>query len=416
MPKTEHSRLTLLERLFELTPMAVDVVLSQSSDLIGEATGAEKVDAFLYEVGTDTLVAVGTSRTPLGKLQRSLGLHRLPVANADPVARVFSTGEIYHSGHTDQDPTQPRGVIERLRLRSMAGVPLHVNGQRRGVLTLASARPDAFSDDDVTLLKMVAAWVGSLVHRSELMDAFATQASAQSRRAAAEELITILAHDLRNLLNPIATRLAVVRERARSAQREDDVADAGRALAALGRISELMGDLLDVSRLEQGALAVQYESFDIVELVRRSAQTLSLAEVSIEAHSYVDTLAILADRRRLTQALENVLSNATKHSPRGAPVHVELRPTELPEGAAVKLTIIDRGPGIPADLLPRIFDRYVSGGGTGFGLGLYLARAIIEAHGGKIAVPSSGPKGTRCEIILPLTAAQPKSAPPGTIS
>ncbi|HKP59498.1 MAG TPA: GAF domain-containing sensor histidine kinase [Polyangiales bacterium] len=400
----ERRVLDLLERLFALEPAPVDVVLSQSADHIADALQCEKVDVFLLDEATQTLVAVGTSRTELAQLQKSLGLHRLPLANMDPMAHVFEASEVYRHGHIDQDARQPRGIVEQMGVRSMVAVPFDVGGVRRGVLSSASRRPDAFSDEDLTLSRMVAAWIGSLAHRAELMFVFAAQASDRTRRATAEELVTVLAHDLRNLLNPLGARLALILERAKADRRVPDVSDCERCLTNVEHLGALMTDLLDVARIEQGLLSLSCQAFDLVLLVRECAGAIARPDVEVLVSSYAEPLAVVADRGRLSQAIQNVLSNAVKHSPRGAPVHVELQQTVHGGEPAVRVTVLDRGPGIPADVLPRIFERYVrAGADAGLGLGLYLARTTLAAHGGTIEVTSADARGTRCELVMPCT-------------
>ncbi|HTU63508.1 MAG TPA: GAF domain-containing protein, partial [Polyangiales bacterium] len=166
MPQSERSMLTLLERLFEIPPSALDVVLSRSADNIAEATRCEKVDVFLHEPDSHCLVAIGTAHTELAQLQKSLGLDRLPIANGDPVAVVYETGVPYCTGAVQDDPTQPSGVVHGMGARSMLAVPIEVGAERRGVLALTTREPNAFGEDDVSLLRIVGAWVGNLVHRS----------------------------------------------------------------------------------------------------------------------------------------------------------------------------------------------------------------------------------------------------------
>lgn len=406
MDTLERRVLDLLERFFTLAPTPMDVVLSQSADHICQALGCEKVDVFLRDERTQTLVAVGASHTELGQLQVSLGLHRLPLANADPMARVFQTGEIYHHAHCDQDATQPRGVIEHLGVRSMIAVPFEVGGERRGVLSLAWRAAEAYSEEDLALVRLLAVWIGNLTHRAELMDAVAVQASERTRRAAAEEIITVLAHDLRNLLNPVTIRLALLLERAHEEGRAQDVKDCERSLSGLERINTIMSDLLDVARIDQGMLALSFQTFDLVQLVRDTALTLARPDVEVSVITAKDRLNVTADRNRVAQALDNVLSNAIKHSPRHNIVHIELG-TTLHEGRmAAQIAVIDQGPGIAPELMPRIFERYVRGGSAaGLGLGLYLAQATLAAHGGCISMSCAGAQGTRCELILPMTRA-----------
>ncbi|HTU62800.1 MAG TPA: GAF domain-containing protein, partial [Polyangiales bacterium] len=255
--RPEQRLLSILEQLFAIEPAMLDLVLGKCADLVASATACEKVDAFLYEPRAETLVAVGTSHTPLAALQRKVGLNRLAVANRDPMSSVFLTGECYLTGRADLDSSQPRGVIETLGVRSMAAAPIEVAGTRRGVLSLASPRLDAFDAEDLALVRIVAVWIGSLVHRAELLEAAAESASADGRRAAADELLTVLAHDVRNLLQPIHARMTLLRDRAEEEGRSRDVQDAGRALAGLGRLNAIVSDLLDVARLDAGMLALK---------------------------------------------------------------------------------------------------------------------------------------------------------------
>jgi len=298
-------------------------------------------------------------------------------------------------------------VIHSMGARSMVAVRIEIGGEPRGVLSLTTRQPNAFGEDDLSLLKLVGAWVSNLVHRSELTDSFAKQKSEQAKRSAAEELITVLAHDLRNLLGPVVTRLSLLQEHARESEHGENVEHCDKALSGLKLVSELMSDLLDVARIEQGLQSLNCQQFDLVSLARELAEALAIPAVRIDVDSYVPELRVVADRMRVSQAFENILANATKHSPRGVPVMMELRPIKSQLGDSVLVRIIDRGPGINAELLPRIFERYVRAGPrAGLGLGLFLARANIAAHGGSIEIASTPGEGTRCEIVLPLKPMQ----------
>jgi two-component system, OmpR family, sensor kinase len=398
----ERRLLSILEPLFEIGPAALDVVLDRCADLVAEGIRSDKVDAFLYDAATASLVAIGTSHTPLAALQRQLGLNRLALANGDPMAKVFETGQCYRTGRAEEDPTHPPGVIEKLGVRSMVAAPIDVAGVRRGVLSLAATQNDAFTEDDLALVRIIAVWAGSLVHRSELVSEAAARAKAEGRRAAAEELVTVLAHDVRNLLHPIVTRISLMRDRAAEEARAHEAEEATRALAGLGRLSAIVTDLLDVARLDTGMLQLKQERMDLVSLLRVTAETMRPPDVDVRVDSFCEQLHILADGERLRQAIENVLSNAVKHSPRAAAVVLSIEPTRTTTQEAAKIVICDQGPGIEPELLPRIFDRFVSDGrSAGLGLGLFLARAIVVAHGGTIDMQSVLGQGTRCEIVLP---------------
>ena len=184
----ERRLLDTLRRLLAIASPELRPALDQASDLVAEALGADKVDVFLYEAASDSLVAVGTSRTPMGRKQHELGLDRFPLANAGPLARVYVTGEPYLTGHADLDPDQPRGVVEALGVRSQMDAPLDVGGLRRGVLGVVSAAPERWGERDLRFLEAVAGWVGLVTHRAELSEELAYQAERRGERKGAEEL------------------------------------------------------------------------------------------------------------------------------------------------------------------------------------------------------------------------------------
>jgi len=187
LPETDRLFDTIV-RLFGIATPELRPALTQASTLIAEALGADKVDVFLHEVASDSLVAMGTSETPMGRKQHELGLHILAISHGSPPTQVFRSGQPYLTGRADQDPTQPRGIVEELGVRSQLDVALAVGVQRRGVLAVCSATPDQFTERDLRFLTAVAGWIGLLTQRSELSEELAHQARWQGRRDAAEEL------------------------------------------------------------------------------------------------------------------------------------------------------------------------------------------------------------------------------------
>src|SRR6185436_13628421 len=165
-----------------------------ASNAVAEALSADKVDAFLYDETRDSLVALGTSTQPLSALQKRLGLDVLPVSNAGIAVKVYQEGRTFATGRLDLMDDELRGVREGLKVKSTIGVPLEVGGKLRGMLLIASLKPDFFGPADVTFAETIARWVGMIAHRAELVAQITRNALEQGRRAAAEELITVLAH------------------------------------------------------------------------------------------------------------------------------------------------------------------------------------------------------------------------------
>jgi two-component system OmpR family sensor kinase len=401
---SEAKLLQTLEQLLHIDSTELDATLDRASDLIASALQSDKVDTFLYDASKNTLVAVGTSRTPMGILQHKLGLDRLPVVNAGPEVGVFQTGKPYSTGAADQDPTLALGYIRDLGIRSLMIVPLDVAGERRGVLTACSSKPDAFSSDDFAFLGAAARWISAITHRAELMESTSRSAAVQARQVAADELVTVLAHDLRNYMAPLKGRLDIVRLRARREGRERDLVDLDAAARSLNRLQSLIQDLLDIGRLDQGLFTLSPEPVDLVAVIRDTITMLQSSKVPIALEAPEEAVAEV-DPQRLRQAVENLISNAVKHSPKGGTVTVTIMVERQsgPESGDATITVQDQGPGIPGDLLSRVFDRFVTGPDSkGLGLGLYLARSITEAHKGTLTVESSPGKGTKFTMCFPL--------------
>ncbi len=187
----DNRLLETLQQLLGLRAVELRPALTEASDWVAEALGAEKVDVLLYDAASTSLVAMGTSDTPMGRRQHELGLNRLPLANGGPQVRVFQTGAPYLTGRADQDPEQIPGNVEGLGVRSNLDVPLDVDDQRRGVLSAMSTTPDRFTERDKAFLTAVAGWSGMVVHRAELVEQLGTAAKQRGHEEAAEEIARI---------------------------------------------------------------------------------------------------------------------------------------------------------------------------------------------------------------------------------
>lgn len=398
--------LATLEHLLALPATDVHGALDATSDLIRAAVQSDKVDIFLHDQTIDSLVAIGVSDTPMGRRQKAIGLDRLPLANGGPTVEVYRTGQPYNNGHNEADATQLRGVWEGMGAHSSLGVPLEVAGARRGVLEVDAARPDAFTAEDQRFLNAVARWVGMVAHRAELAEQLAREAAAQARRVAADELIEILAHDLRTPLTPAQAYLTLLRKHMLADGREQDVRYADQIALAHARLRGMIAVLLDAGRLEQGLFALEPRPVDLAALVQETVETLRTPEADVTVRGPHEVVAERVDPERLRQALENIVSNALAHAPEGTPVVVEVAEEQRAEGAWAVLAVRDEGPGIAPDLLPTLFDRFArEAGSSGLGLGLYLARGIATAHGGTLTVESRLGAGTTFRLALPLAGA-----------
>jgi len=393
--------LTTLERLLEIQATEVRTTLSQVTQLVAQALEADKVDIFFHDRDVDTLVALGTSNTPMGRRQRAIGMDRLPIVNRGRTVEVFLTGQSYFTGHADEDPGELVGIKEGLGVVSVIVTAFAVDNERRGVLLVSSSKTDFFSEQDLRFIEAVARWVGAVVNRAELVEFMTREAAEQGRRMAAEELLTIMAHDVRNYLTPIRGHLDLIERRARRENREQDVLNATLATGALSRLNGLISNLLDIARLNQGIFSINPQPLNLVDLVQEVAAAFRTAETLIQIQAPQEVV-ISADPDRLHQLLENLLANAVQHAPKKTPVEVSVDTERRDDGIWAVLIVANQGPGIPPDLLSHLFQPFISGSSSrGLGLGLYLASRIAGVHNGTLTVDSAPGEGTRFTLSLP---------------
>jgi signal transduction histidine kinase len=223
------------------------------------------------------------------------------------------------------------------------------------------------------------------------------QATAAAR--ARDEVLAVVSHDLRGPLHAISL--------ATEALKDEISGPAARYLGAIERASaraeRLITDLLEASAIESGGLQLARSPIDAGAVLRQAAAEHELlAKESggrIVAHIPDDPVLVNADRDRVLQVLGNLIGNSLKHA-KGAPIELSVERKDSEAVVAVK----DGGPGIAAAELPHVFDRYWTGRTRkgGAGLGLAIAKGIVSAHGGNIAVDSAQGQGARFTFTLPL--------------
>jgi two-component system, chemotaxis family, sensor kinase Cph1 len=218
---------------------------------------------------------------------------------------------------------------------------------------------------------------------------------------ARDDLIAVVSHDLKAPLSAILMLTEMMSE----ASAGDDLRpSAARIRRSASHMKAMVDDLLDLAKLEAQSFALQLQPMDSRQMVEDALHTASpLAEakqIRMTAE-LIDSPSLKADSERIFRVLSNLLGNAIKFSPVGATISVRAECN----GGELLITVIDHGPGIAADALPHVFDRYwkvQKASKVGSGLGLYIAKGIVEAHGGRIwAACSDG--STRLTFALPLT-------------
>jgi two-component system OmpR family sensor kinase len=405
---TQDRLLLALEHLLAIDALDVKSALNEASDVLVNAMRADKIDVFVLDPHRNTLVSIGLSNTPMSAKQQSLGLDMLPVANGGREVEVYETGKAYMSSHADLDDGMLPGMKYELGVRSAIMMPLVVDGDRRGTIAAVSQRAEAFNTGDMRFMQGVAGWIGMVMHRAELVELNARDAAEQAKRTTADELITTLAHDLNNHLTPLSGRIQLASRRAEREGREDDIRDLREASRVLSRLREMIRDMLDIERLERGIVSITKTPVDLSALVQQVAQTMHSDRCPVNVQlPQRSELVSEADPIRLRQALENLVSNAIKHSPDSVGVEVRLQLELRADGEWAAITVRDRGPGVPTELVPRLFERFTAGpDSSGLGLGLYLARSIAQVHGGSLELEQDYTDGASFRLSLPVTPVQ----------
>jgi signal transduction histidine kinase/ActR/RegA family two-component response regulator len=241
----------------------------------------------------------------------------------------------------------------------------------------------------------------------------AARTEAEQANQTKDQFLAVLGHELRNPLAPALTALELMKARGPNVfEREREVLQ-----RQVAHMTRLVNDLLDVSRLSRGKAELERRRFELRHAVDRAvdmvqpliAQRRHALHVSVPAHG----LVIDADLDRIVQVLSNLLTNAAKYTPSGGRIAL----TALAVDGQVRIECEDDGPGIPAELVPKLFHPFAQGPRTldrregGLGLGLALARSLTELHGGTITVQSVDSRGSRFVVTLPLASEAVENPP-----
>ncbi len=256
----------------------------------------------------------------------------------------------------------------------------------------------------------VALWLSQdYVTRLRAAEEAARQQAQQAIRAR-EDLLAVVSHDLRSPLASITLGATMLANALPSAG--EDGRRARRTAESILRSAEQMGhlisDLLDAARIEAGGLSVAQERNDAAAIIGEALELIRpLAEskrLKIAQDVAAELPPILSDRDRILQVLENLFDNAVKFTPEDGVITIAAEA----EGDSVRFRVADTGPGIPSDALPHLFDRYWQASHSrrgGAGLGLYIAKGIVESHGGRLWATSGPGQGSTFSFTLPAARA-----------
>ena len=297
---------------------------------------------------------------------------------------------------------------DRTRLRYSLGLPLHLWSDARGALVFIRFGGPAFKPDQIHLAEFIAAHVAQLVGHDRLVQRVASLEAERRLDRLQEDFIATVSHEL-------LTPLGFIKGYATTLLREDTNWDDNTRREFLAiideeadRLRELIDNLMDSSRLQAGTLRLTFQSLRLDAFLRDIAARSTSRNDALVVNLELDPsgLQVPADPTRLAQVFDNLIINATKYAP-GAPITITLDKADNQAHIAVR----DAGPGIATVHLENLFKRFYRAPTNdttvrGTGLGLFICRQIIRAHGGEIKAESTVGQGTTFHIYLPVERAQ----------
>ncbi len=363
---------------------ALDIVEAEDTfERIGEAHVDPAKSQLLREVARFPKSAL-TARHPLMRVMAT----GAPVLEAD-ITPAFIRASFAEAGQ--------RRVVEALEPRSLICVPLVASGKPLGALTLVTSGSGRhYEIADLSLAADLARRAAIVVEHARLFH------EAQQATRARDDVLAVVAHDLRNPLNTVTMAVSLMLETT-PPERVEERRQVEILRRAADRMNRMIQDLLDVNRMESGRLTTDLKPElpatlinDTIDMLRPLAAG---STIRLEAHIEDDLPAVMADASRVQQVLSNLVGNAVKFTPRSGRITVCAEHID----GEVRFGVIDTGPGIPAEQLPHIFGRFwqAKSDHRGIGLGLAIAKGIVEAHNGRIWVESHVGLGSTFYFTLP---------------
>ena len=347
------------------------------------------------------------------------GLPPMPVTTSGPNSRAIRSGEVIITENYMSTQRGTNAVIvgpdNGLRPESSLAAPMAVMGRIIGTIEIQSYEKSAYRDEHVAAMHMAANLTAVAIENVRLLERESkARAAAEESNRLKDEFLATVSHELRTPLTAILGWSRML-----EAGSLDD-SSAARAIDTIRRNAkaqaQIVDDILDVSRIITGNLYLDLHPIELAPVVDVAINvvrpTADAKGIRIELKMDAKPAVVSGDANRLQQVIWNLLSNAVKFTPGGGKVTVELRH----QNGDVELSVSDTGPGVQPDFLPFVFDRFRQADSTttrkhgGLGLGLAIARHLVEIHGGTIHVENrEDGNGCMFTVRLPLIASLVKS-------
>ncbi len=347
------------------------------------------------------------------------------------IGAVGATAAPRQARFDDAATGDPDGM-RALGLDWLLAAPILAGGRLHGVLATGSRSDRPFDEGMMRMAEAVADRAGPALQNAQLWsDLEERMAREQAAQRIKDDFLSIVSHELRTPLTSIQgySQLLEARLAADLDTESKEMAHLRVIRSQVGRMRRLVDDLLDVSRIDRrGAVSIETVDFDLANEVREAAARIARehSDRPVEVTTS-GSLSVHADRDRIEQVLSNLLENAVKYSPDGGPIRV----TAEGRGGEVEVRVADTGIGIAPEHRDNVFERFYQADGDsgqrrfgGLGLGLYISRAIIDAHGGRMWAAANTEDGRgsvfgfripRVPMTLAPSAVAPTGEPPAFV-
>lgn len=326
---------------------------------------------------------------------------------------VIAHEEVVISNDPASDPRAGGLPPGHPRLDAFLGLPIFADGELVGSAGLSN-RPRGYGPEVAQFLEPF------LSTCAQLMVAQRVRRSRRSDERRAKELVSVVSHELRTPMTAIRGALGLLVGLHGEVLPPDAAELVNMAYKGCERMLTLLDDLLDVHRLEAGEIQLNLDHVELMDLIRSCAEVFRslAAEAGVSLHLGCDgPTRVMADEVRISQVLGNLIGNAIKFSPPSTEIHVTCRDS----GDSICVDVRDTGTGIPEEELERIFEKFQGRADadadtrTGLGLGLYVARGLMQGHGGELRVQSELGVGTCFTMVFPRpwTHGPGPNLPPG---
>ena len=383
--------------------LELGILLSTVVELIRSHFDYYYVGIFLADENNERAVL----RAATGEMGQVLlkSQHSLPIGNSSMIGWCIANNEARIVLDVGEDAVRFKNPLLPLT-RSELALPLRARGDVIGAMSIQSTLPSAFSEGDITALQTMADQVGNAIETARLFDDRSRLIKElETKNAELERFSYTVSHDLKSPLVTIRGFVGYLREDARKGDMERFDSDLARVVNATDKMQNLLGDLLQLSRIGRVINPMEDVDFDtiVTETLHLALNPLMMEEIKVEVQE--DLPKIRCDRVRVVEVLQNLVTNAVKFMGEQREPVIQIGSYGLDEKTGFPILFVkDNGMGIDPQYHERVFGLFnrLSPEGEGTGIGLAIVKRIVEVHGGRIWLSSEGNnKGSTFFFTLP---------------